>query len=126
MTERTDPPAQRGTRESGPTMRIAESAGSINPDVPLPSVDYRAWYHAGQRPPFHAIPALAWWLLLVIAAAGVTTYAVNKLWWTRVELVSTHGLLPNHRLDKPVTATAIEMGQHGQERLLVADQSNLF
>jgi hypothetical protein len=126
MAERTDPPAEGDAPKPGPGTRIAESAGTINPDVALPSVDYRARRHAGHRPPFHAIPALAGWLLLVMAAAGITTYVVNRLWWTRAELVSTHGLLPNHRLNKSVTAAAIEMGPRGRERLLVADQSNLF
>src|ERR1051326_1549576 len=126
MAERTDPPAEGDAPKPGPGTRIAESAGTINPDVALPSVDYRARRHAGHRPPFHAIPALAGWLLLVMAAAGRTTYVVNRLWWTRAELVSTHGLLPNHRLNKSVTAAAIEMGPRGRERLLVVDQSNLF
>jgi hypothetical protein len=108
----------------GATGRIHESAGTIRSKQP-PPVAYRARDHAGQRPPFHAIPALALYVLLVVAAAAVATYAIKQLWWVRAEFVSTHGLLPEHRLNKPVTATAMEMGEEGQ-RLLVADQSNLF
>jgi hypothetical protein len=113
-------------RGSSPVGRILESAGTLNSEAPVAPVNYRSRYHAGQRPPFHAIPALGCYLLLLVAAAAAVTYATRTYWWARAELVSTHGLLPDHRLNKLVTATAVEMGPQGRERLLVADETNLF
>src|ERR1700680_2378994 len=110
--------------------RLFESSGTMNAqEMARRRIDYRSAEHAGQRLPFHAIAPVAAYLLLVAAAAALTTYAVTRLWSARQEIVSTHGLLPNHRLNKPVTATAVELGPDGippNARLLVADSSNLF
>jgi hypothetical protein len=107
--------------------RLLESARTLRARADQPPLDYHATRHAGQRLPFHAIPSIACYLVLILAASAATTYAVTALWGPREEVVSTHGLLPHHRLNKPVTATAVEDSVPNEhKRLLVADGSNLF
>ena len=111
----------------GRDARIFASAWMSNSAGPTPPrPDYSARHHIGQRLPYHAIPAIACYLLLVVAITGIAAWAINTFWWAREELVSTHGLLPNHRLNQLVTATAVETGTDGNEQLLVADKRNFF
>jgi hypothetical protein len=107
--------------------RVSEVAASMPTEGSSPQVvDYLARDHQGQRIPFHAILSIAAYILLAFVLLMGAAFAIQSYWGPCKELVSTHAILPEHRLNEPVTALAVERRSQGRERLLVADKWRLF